>query len=133
MPDTPTITSRPATASAMAGDPFTRFEQDEVSTCDAWLIFAAGEIDIDAVSRLQREVIDALTGYDRIIIDVHDVSVLGTASLAWLCCALRQAHRPRASIVICGAPPTVRYALEACELPGVGLHPAGYLASGPGR
>lgn len=88
---------------------------------DAWVIALQGVIDADAVSRLQRQVSDALTGYDRVVIDLRDVSVLGTPALALLCGALRRTHRPHTTIVIAGASPPARHALAVCEIPGVEL------------
>lgn len=90
---------------------------------DAWMITLEGEIDAAAVTGLQQQVTDALTGYDRVVVDLHGVSVLGTSALALLCCALRRAHRPGATIVVAGAAPAARRALGLCDLPGVELHP----------
>ena len=87
----------------------------------AWTIAPQGVIDMEGVSRLQRQVSDALTGYDRVVIDLHDVSVLGTPALALLCCALRRTHRPGATLVIAGATRPAHDALAVCELPGVQL------------
>lgn len=110
MPGPHTYTSGPVSVSAV-----------EPRASDTWLIALQGAIDADAVTRLQCLLGDALTGYDRIVIDLRDVSVLATPTLARLCCALRHAHRPGATFVIAGAPPAVEHVLRTCEVPGVEL------------
>lgn len=88
---------------------------------DPWMIVLQGVVDAEAVTRLQRQVNDALTGYDCVVIDLRDVSLLGTPTLAMLCCALRRLHRPGVTFVVSGAAPPAQHALKLCQLPGVEL------------
>ncbi|MEJ7786736.1 MAG: STAS domain-containing protein [Solirubrobacteraceae bacterium] len=106
-----------------------------IDLSDPWMIALPATVDAAAVSSLEYEMADALTGYDGIVVDLGDVRVLSTPTCALLCCALRRAHRPHARIVIANAAPAARRALQACELPGVELHPSsttsmGQLSSG---
>ncbi|MDP2710589.1 MAG: STAS domain-containing protein [Solirubrobacteraceae bacterium] len=94
-----------------------------VGSRDAWMINLDGEVDAAAVARLRHEVVDALTGYDRIVVGLRNVSVLSTSTLALLCGALRQAHRPGATLVVADGAPAANRALELCALPGVELRP----------
>jgi len=94
-----------------------------IDSSDAWTITLQATVDAAAVTRLEHEMADALTGYDRIVVDLSDVRVLSTPTFVALCCALRRAHRPDARLVIANAAPAARRALQLCELPGVGLHP----------
>jgi len=90
---------------------------------DAWMIALPATVDAAAVTSLEHEMADALTGYDGIVVDLGDVRVLSTPTCVLLCCALRRAHRPHARFVIANAAPAARRALQLCELPGVELHP----------
>jgi anti-anti-sigma regulatory factor len=92
---------------------------------DTWTIALQGQVDADAITRLQDEMTVALTGYDRIVVDLRDVSLLSAPTFARLCCALRRAHHPDATLVIAHAAPAARRAFQLCELPGVELHPRG--------
>ena len=90
---------------------------------DAWMIALPATVDAAAVTSLEHEMADALTGYDRVVVDLTDVRVLSTPTCALLCCALRRAHRPHARFLVANAAPAARRALQLCELPGVELHP----------
>lgn len=94
-----------------------------VRNWDAWTIALQGELDTAAVTRLQHEITDALTCYDRIVVDLRDVSVLSTAAITLLCCTLRRVHRKGARFVIADAGPAAHRTLELCDLPGVQFHP----------
>lgn len=131
MPDAPTprfqATTHPGAPSRSRDEPpfcerAPDLDASSVDTSDAWTITLQGEVDAAAVTRLQHEMTDALTGYDRIVVDLRGVSVLSTPTFALLCCALRRAHRPNARLVVAGAAPAARRALHLCELPGVELH-----------
>lgn len=111
----------PPSRGGSATQPATLDEDAARRGCDARTIALQGVIDTDGVVRLQQQVSDALTGYDRVVLDLRDVSVLSTSALALLCCALRRAHRPGATLVITGVTQPAEDALAFCELPGVEL------------
>lgn len=128
MPNTPKTTIRATIGRGAArdGQPAHRpagFGAERVEYRDAWVIALEGEIDAAAVRCLQHEVSGALTGYDRIVIDLHGVSVLSAPTLALLCGALRDAHRPGARLELAGAAPAARRSLQLCALPGIELLP----------
>jgi ABC-type transporter Mla MlaB component len=129
MPDALTPRSQPTTVYGVPSP--TRDEQPvrgyaadlRAGDPDTWTIALQGQVDADEITRLLHEMTGALTGYDRIVVDLRDVSLLSAPTFALLCCALRRAHHPDARLVIAHAAPAAHRALELCELPGVELHP----------
>lgn len=88
-------------------------------------IIAVGEIAPATVAALQRRIARALDdGHTRIVVDLGNVTVLGTQTTCQFCAALRRVDRRGAMLAIADAHPRLERVLELCELDGVELYPS---------